>query len=314
MHPAASVILFTVATGAGYGLLALLGVGVAFGLLPPGRGFAAGALGLALALVTAGLLASTVHLGHPERAWRALSQWRSSWLSREGVAAVATYVPAGLFGIGWALAGRSGGWVALAGLLAALGAVVTVSMTGMIYASLRPVPQWHSRFTVPGYLLMAAASGGSLLAALLHGFGAGSAAAGGFALLATLAAWGWKRAAWRHNAAAAPVASRSSAIGLAGGRVRSVEWPHTAPNYVLKEMAYRVGRKHAARLRQVCQATAFALPAACLALSLAAPPLAALLLSGVAAVAQLGGFLVERWLFFAEAEHVVTLYYGLDRG
>jgi hypothetical protein len=45
-------------------------------------------------LVTLGLLSSTFHLGHPERAWRAFSQWRSSWLSREGVAAVATYVPA----------------------------------------------------------------------------------------------------------------------------------------------------------------------------------------------------------------------------
>jgi hypothetical protein len=47
-------------------------------------------------LVSLGLLSSTFHLGHPERAWRAFSQWRSSWLSREGVAAVATYLPAGL--------------------------------------------------------------------------------------------------------------------------------------------------------------------------------------------------------------------------
>jgi DMSO reductase anchor subunit len=50
---------------------------------------------LAALLVTLGLLSSTFHLGHPERAWRAFSQWRSSWLSREGVAAVATYLPAG---------------------------------------------------------------------------------------------------------------------------------------------------------------------------------------------------------------------------
>ena len=55
---------------------------------------------IALVLITAGLLSSTAHLGRPERAWRAFSQWRTSWLSREGVAAVFTYVPAGLFALG----------------------------------------------------------------------------------------------------------------------------------------------------------------------------------------------------------------------
>ena len=68
-------------------------------------------LGLALGLIAAGLLSSTGHLGRPERAWRAFSQWRSSWLSREGVASVATFIPAGLFGIGWVLlAAPAAGW------------------------------------------------------------------------------------------------------------------------------------------------------------------------------------------------------------
>src|SRR5436190_21342228 len=98
MNPAYSVILFTTASGAGYGLLALLGlVGFNHG---PASSFIFGlvALVIALGLITVGLLSSTFHLGHPERAWRAFSQWRSSWLSREGVAAVLTYVPAVLFG------------------------------------------------------------------------------------------------------------------------------------------------------------------------------------------------------------------------
>src|SRR5690606_16348531 len=80
VHPAASVILFTTTSGAGYGLLALLGLLGPAGLVPQGRWFGFAGLGLALALVTAGLLASTFHLGRPERAWRAVSQWRSSWL------------------------------------------------------------------------------------------------------------------------------------------------------------------------------------------------------------------------------------------
>ena len=90
VHPAPSVILFTTASGAGYGLLAWLGAAGAFGGLPADRWFGGVAMVIGLGLVSAGLLASTFHLGHPERAWRALSQWRSSWLSREGVAAMAT--------------------------------------------------------------------------------------------------------------------------------------------------------------------------------------------------------------------------------
>src|SRR5215207_728533 len=101
MHPAYSVILFTTASGAGYGLLALLGlVGFSHGVVS-NFWFGLVSLFIGLGLVTIGLLSSTLHLGHPERAWRAFSQWRSSWLSREGVAAVATYVPAVLFGAVW---------------------------------------------------------------------------------------------------------------------------------------------------------------------------------------------------------------------
>ena len=97
MKPAPSIIFFTVASGAGYGLLFWLGVLKPLGLLPASSLFGATAAIIALALITAGLCSSLLHLGRPERAWRALSQWRSSWLSREGVAAVITFLPATVF-------------------------------------------------------------------------------------------------------------------------------------------------------------------------------------------------------------------------
>ena len=109
MHPALSVIVFSTASGAGYGLLALLGILAPLDVVPEDRTFGFIALALALAAITGGLLASLFHLGHRERAWRALSQWRSSWLSREGVAAIATYVPAGAFGILWIFLGKVSG-------------------------------------------------------------------------------------------------------------------------------------------------------------------------------------------------------------
>ena len=310
MHPAYSVVFFTTATGAGYGLLALLGFGVALGRIEGGFWFGFTALGLALGLVAAGLLSSTGHLGRPERAWRAFSQWRSSWLSREGVAAVATFVPAGLFGIGWVLMGSEGPWVATAGALSALGAVITVSTTAMIYASLKPIAEWHSPFTLPNYLVFSAMTGSALLAALLHAWQRPSWPLLVAALGLTLAGWMLKRLTWRRNDRHIPVTTLNSATGLAGGTVRSIEWPHTEENFVLKEMGYRIARKHAVRLRGIAQLLAFALPAILLALALFSPQVLAAALCLVAAPLQLAGMLVERWLFFAEAKHTVALYYG----
>src|SRR5262249_49941394 len=132
MHPAFSVIFFTVASGAGYGLLFLLRVGGALGMLPPDRWFGAAACGLAVGAVSFGLLASTFHLGHPERAWRAMSQWRSSWLSREGLASLITYAPTLLFAAGWILAGSNDGAWGIFGLVAAACAAVTRDISGMI--------------------------------------------------------------------------------------------------------------------------------------------------------------------------------------
>jgi DMSO reductase anchor subunit len=312
MHPAYSVIFFTTATGAGYGLLALLGLSAGFGLIEPGFWFRFAALGLALVLISAGLLSSAAHLGRPERAWRAFSQWRSSWLSREGVAAVATFIPAGLFGIGWVLLGKDAGWVAATGLLSAIGAAVTVSTTGMIYASLKPIAQWSSRFTLPAYLIFAAMTGCMLFNALLQLFARGSAPVLGLAFALTVLGWAWKIATWRHNDSLVTSTTLNGATGLDGGEVRSIEWPHTEENYILKEMGFRIARKHGGRLRLIAQALAFALPLALLAAAFGLPaaPWLSAGLSLIAAVSQFTGMLVERWLFFAEAKHTAALYYG----
>src|ERR1041384_4511827 len=101
MHPALSVIFFTVASGAGFGMLALSGASTALNAQASALSILLTEFVIALGLTTFGLLASTFHLGRPERAWRSFSQWRSSWLSREGIAAMVTYVPAGLLGLAW---------------------------------------------------------------------------------------------------------------------------------------------------------------------------------------------------------------------
>ena len=171
MHPAYSVIFFTVLSGCGYGLLAMAGVLAAFGLLPIGQGFGMAAIGLGAVAVSVGLLSSTAHLGHPERAWRAFSQWRSSWLSREGVSAVATFGPILVLAYLWIFVGSGSAALSLWALLTAAGSVVTIYCTGMIYRSLSTIHQWHNHWTVPNYLLLGLAGGVAWLNALVRFFG-----------------------------------------------------------------------------------------------------------------------------------------------
>lgn len=307
MHPSLSVIFFTTASGAGYGLLALLGVLAPFGLLPADPLFGLVALALALGAITAGLLSSLFHLGQRQRAWRAFSQWRTSWLSREGVAAVATYLPAGLFGIGWVFLGSVS---KAAGLLAALGAVATVFCTSMIYRSLKPVPRWYNRWVVPNYLALALMSGILWLTLVLQVFGVRADLRGLVPVVIVLAAL-LKLAYWRFIDGAPATSTAGSATGLGSfGTVRLFEAPHTSENYLLKEMGFSIARKHAAKLRRIAMAFGFGLPFVLSFVPFVVSGWPAIAAALLAAVLGTVGVFVERWLFFAEAQHAVTLYYG----
>ncbi len=311
MHPAYSVIVFTTASGAGYGLLFWLSVAHVFDALPGGRWVAFSLILLALVLVTAGLLASTLHLGHPERALGAFSQWRSSWLSREGVAAVATYVPAGGLALIWLL-GLETGLTSLLAILSAAGAIATVWCTGMIYGSLRTIRQWHMTLVPTVYLALAAATGAVLLAAILALAGHATVWAPVLTLASLVGAAVLKLTYWKRIDADPGQYTIEDATGLGYlGTVRPLDPPHTRPNFVMREMGYQVARAHAEKLRRSATIALFAVPGL---LALAA------LLTGshsiffiLAVLAAAGGALLERWLFFAEAEHVSQLYYGKAR-
>ena len=315
MHPAASIVAFTTASGAGYGLLFLLGLGAPAGLIPATRGLGIAAIGLALGLITLGLFASLLHLGHPARVWRAASQWRSSWLSREGAMALLTYPPALLFGAGWVFLERIGPWIGLFGVLAALGAAITVYCTGMIYASLRPIREWHQPLVPPVYLAFALMTGALLLHFVLLLFGAQRGWAAALALLATASAFGLKGMYWAAISRPERGPTPETATGLGAlGQVRMLEPPHTETNYLLREMGFRVARRHAAKLRLYACLLGCVGAALLSLLALLATGAAATLLALLAALTGLGGVIIERWLFFAEATHTVTLYYSSRTG
>ena len=306
MHPAPSIILFTTLSGMGYGLAAMLGLG----LLDPAHMATKLAHVLALAMISAGLLASTAHLGNPQRAWRALSQWRSSWLSREGVMALAAFAP--LMWSGW-LGVVEGRYFWVAGLLGAAMSLATVFCTAMIYASLKSVQAWNTRLTPACYMLFAVAGG--LVATVF--FSACSAATQPWLPVASLgalaAAWTVK-ARWRARMRRlSPLSTPESATGLGTiGRVRLFERPHMTENYLTREMGFRIGRKHAAKLWKIALVLGAAVPAV-LMLVLAATGqggIGGVLIAAAALLAFVTGVLAERWLFFAEARHAVMNYYG----
>lgn len=314
MHPAFSVIFFTTSSGAGYGMLFWLGVLASADALPAERWFAPASLALSIIFITAGLLASTFHLGHPERAWRAVSQWRSSWLSREGLVALLTYIPALLFGIGLVFFHSADGIWGAFGAFAALGAVATVICSAYIYRSLKPIQRWANGWVLPNYLALAAMTGALWLSALASIFGVAPDLTGRLAIAtivpAALLKWGY----WRFIDATGSLSTAETATGLGHiGNVRLLDPPHTSENYLLKEMGFRIARKHAARLRIFAFAAAFILPLL-LAVggSLAAGAIRIAFFVLAALLATLG-VLVERWLFFAEAKHTVMLHYGAQQ-
>lgn len=315
MHPAFSVIFFTTLSGAGYGLWIWLGLRLALGARPvewQGLGWAAVLL-VGFVLTSVGLLSSLAHLGKPTRAWRAFSQWRTSWLSREGVAAVATMLPAlALIWVLWSSGARiAEPTLRVLGVVLTLCSLATVICTAMIYASLKPIPAWRHRLVLPGYVLFALLTGGLLYAATATLAVSPAVVSNMLAPLLLALAIGLlllKRRYWRDVDAPLPF-TRGDAVGLPRRDVSVFERPHTQASYITREMVHVLARKHSRRLRAIAALLFAVLPAL-----LTLPPWllvhadAAPWYAAAAASALLGAA-VERWLFFAEAKHLVSLYY-----
>lgn len=288
MHPANSIIIFTVTSGLGFGLLAFLGLG-----LPAVTGVAAfWYFALAFALAVGGLVSSTFHLGNPQRAWRAFSQWRSSWLSREGVLAVATLVVMGIYALFAVFFGET---LHVLGIVGAILALATVFATSMIYTQMKTVPRWN-HWSTPVLFMILAIAGGALLSGNVYVAVLFLAAAG------LLQVWMWSRGDLALGRSGSDIGT-ATGLGVRG-IVRAFEPPHTGNNYLLKEMVHRVGRKHARKLRMIALVLMVLVPLVLLLIS------KAWIVIVLAVLAHVVGTLAQRWLFFAEAEHVVGLYYG----
>jgi len=288
MHPAPSVIIFTTFSGLGFGLLFWLGINPT----PPTGWVAFAFFAIAYLGAVGGLLASTFHLGRPERFLKAFRQWTTSWLSREGICAVATLLTMALYGAGLVFFGTK---ITALGWLGALGALATIFTTSMIYAQLKTVPRWN-HWTTPALFLGLSVAGGALLS------GKVTVTLGLLVVTGALQAFAWFHGDGRFTASGTTM---ESATGLGHiGKVRAFEPPHTGTNYLMREFIHVVGRKHAMQLRVIALLLGFVVPVAFLLASFNH------WLALLAVVSHVVGVLTLRWLFFAQAEHVVGLYYG----
>ncbi|MFK7903045.1 MAG: dimethyl sulfoxide reductase anchor subunit family protein [Nitratireductor sp.] len=305
MHPALSVIFFTVSSGAGFGLIAMLGFGF------PMRGDMLSAFLICLlggGLSAAGLISSTFHLGHPERALRAFSQWRSSWLSREGVAAVLCLLVFAAYSLLWMFTGERNEWL---GWASALLAIATVFTTAMIYTQIKTVPTWHSAITPVCYLAFSAASGFLLAASFSNSFTLFGFLTPHICMALILFAW-IAKIIWWSRALKVGFSDTGSNTGTATGlghlgKVRLLERPHTGENYLTKEMVHQIGRKHANKLRVLSLIFGLLIPLVLCFFALSSSLATYLLIA--ASISFIGALFAERWLFFAEAKHSVSLFY-----
>ncbi len=306
MKPALSVIFFTVSSGAGFGLIALL---LLVELLNFGGGIGskqmiAGQL-LALVLITAGLLSSTLHLANPKNAWRAFSRFKTSWLSREGVFAVAFY-PFALAALACTYFGVDGTVRTVVQCGTILLAWITLYCTGMIYASLRPIPQWHTPLVPLGYLILGHFSGAMLLLVVAAAGGNENATYLKMALAWIVFAAVLKAIYFVWIRKAGITTTLNTALGISRAQVKLLDAGHSHATFLTNEFGFMLARKHGVMLTIGVFVVGFALPLLILITmgSALVPALAATALA-------LLGLGLERWLFFAEARHVVRLYHGM---
>ncbi len=321
MHPAFSVIFLTTLIGVGQGLFLALYTGesyAAVNLLPAQSGafYVWGSL-VAFVFLVAGLVASFFHLGHPERAWRSVARWRTSWLSREVIVLPAVTGAILVYGLlhalGWNLkivgidTGIPNDLTLIVGAGGVLLTFVLFLCTGMIYACIKFLQEWATWLTPVNYLLLGTASGFVLATA----YAASSAPElvnfyGSWAVIIIVAAFVTRAASLIRNARLKPKSSLQTAIGVrhqtmtqraqgqTGGSFNTREYFHGAPLWLFRSIKW------------VFLVLVFLVPVMLISLGLSNTSAEVLL---AAFLVQYVGLVAERWFFFAQANHPQNIYY-----
>jgi len=321
MNPAFSVIFLTTLIGVGQGLFLALYTGESYAIvnvLPSqSQDFYVWGSVISVAFLIAGLISSIFHLGHPERAWRTATMWRTSWLSREVIVlptvigAIAVY--GGVHALGWDLTtfGIKTGVTGDLTLILGLGGVVVTFLlflcTAMIYACIKFLQEWATPLTVVNYTLLGVASGFTFAAAFafymapnLVNFYAG------WAIIITLAALITRTASLMRNAKIRHKSSLKTAIGVRDNRIKQTAMGFMGGSFNTREYFHGMSILFMKSMKWIFLILVFVVPVILLT---AAFSEASIGLLSAAFVSQYIGLIAERWFFFAQANHPQNLYY-----
>jgi DMSO reductase anchor subunit len=320
MKPPFSVIFLTTLIGIGQGLFLALYTGQIysyFDLLPlqDSRTFYAVGSIVALVFLGGGLFASFFHLGHPERAWRSAAMWRTSWLSREVIVLPAFMGMVFLYGIAhwfnwhttiFEIAG--GRQIDITLILGAVGTLLAFALficTGMIYACLRFMQEWHTPLTPINFTLLGGASG-FLLASIFSAFTAPNLMSfyAGWAIVITLLALISRSATLLRNKRIKPKSSLSTAIGIKHPHIVQISQGSMGGSFNTRAFFHGKSASFMRAIKPGFIVLTFVLPLLVLSVGLFTPKLLI-----AAFLIQYTGLIAERWFFFAEANHPQNLYY-----
>ena len=322
MHPAFSVIFLTTLIGVGQGLFLALYTGQLYSVvkvLPvqDSASFYGTGSAIAVAFLAAGLFASFFHLGHPERGWRAASQWRTSWLSREVIVLPAFMGMTALYGVihyfGWnpvLFTFRETFAVDLSLIIGALTTIMAFTLflcTAMIYACIKFLQEWATPLTVVNYTLLGSASGFTLTTAFAAYQGSDlTPFYGGWAIILTLAALVTRISSLIRNAHIQHRSTLRTAIGIRHARIAQKSQGFMTGSFNTREFFHGAPQCIFNLVKWLFLILVFPVPIALLSLGLAAQ---AATVFAIAFAVQYLGLMAERWFFFAQANHPQNLYY-----
>jgi len=321
MNPAFSVIFLTTLIGVGQGFFLALYTGESYAIInvlpSQSQDFYVWGSVISVAFLIAGLISSIFHLGHPERAWRAASMWRTSWLSREVIVLPTVIGAVMVYGfvhyIGWDLTtfgiktGVTGDLTLILGLGGVLVTFLLFLCTGMIYGCIKFLQEWATPLTVINYTLLGGASGFTF-AALFSAYMAPSLVNfyAGWAIIITLSALITRVASLMRNAKIRHKSSLKTAIGVRDNRIKQTAMGFMGGSFNTREYFHGMSLLFMKSTKWIFLVLVFAVPVILLSLAINEANTGLLI---AAFVSQYIGLIAERWFFFAQANHPQNLYY-----
>ncbi|MCW9089550.1 MAG: dimethyl sulfoxide reductase anchor subunit [Gammaproteobacteria bacterium] len=323
MHPTFAVIFLTTLIGVGQGLFLALFTEQSYSaakLLPTQESsfYVTGSF-IALAFLIGGLIAAIGHLGKPiymiTRAWRGVTQWRTSWLSRELILMpvvmflVFLYGLVHLLGLDADLFGSSelnGQLTLIIGTVSTAAVFALFIATAMIYASIKFLQEWACALTVANYLLLGSASGFTLASAYAA-FTAPELVTfyAGWAMIITFAGFITRSGSLIRNARIKYKSTLQTAIGVRHTKVQQKAMGMMGGSFNTREFFHGKTAAFLKSIKWIFLVLVFPIPL----LLLWAGMDGSKALLVLAFATQYIGLLFERWFFFAQANHPQNLYY-----